>query len=76
MAFSSKEYWNGLPCVSAGDGPDPWIEPRYPALQADSLLAEPLENPGIQDIGEQTDLIDLSTLHPWRREKKIIRKKV
>jgi len=47
MGFSRQDYWNGLPCLSAGDGPDPWIETRYPAWQADYLLAEPPEEPDI-----------------------------
>ena len=42
MGFSRKEYWSGLPCPSPGDIPDSGIEPRSPALQADSLPAEPL----------------------------------
>ena len=40
MGFSRLEYWNGLPFLSPGDLPDPGIEPRSPALQADSLLTE------------------------------------
>ena len=32
-----QEYWSGLPFPSPGDLPDPGIEPRSPALQADSL---------------------------------------
>ena len=39
MGFSRQEYWNGLLCPSPGDLPDPGIEPRPPALQADSLLS-------------------------------------
>ena len=31
---------NGLPCPPPGDLPNPGIEPRSPALQADSLPAE------------------------------------
>ena len=27
MGFSSQEHWNGLPCPSPGDLPDPEIEP-------------------------------------------------
>ena len=34
--FSRQEYWNGLPFPSPGDLPDPEIEPRSPAFQADS----------------------------------------
>ena len=41
--FSRQEYWNGLPCPSPGDLPNPGIEPRSPALQVDSL---PSESPG------------------------------
>ena len=41
MRFSRQEYWSGLPCPPPGDLPDPGIEPRSPALQADSLPAEP-----------------------------------
>ena len=37
MGFSRQEYWNGLPFFSPGDLPNPGIEPRSPALQADSL---------------------------------------
>ena len=40
--FSKQECWSGLPCTSPGDLPDPGIEPRSPALQADSLPSEPL----------------------------------
>ena len=41
MEFSRQEYWSGLPFPSPGDLPDPGIEPRSPALQADALLSEP-----------------------------------
>ena len=40
MGFSRQEYWNGLPFPSPGDLPNPGIEPRSPALQADSLPTE------------------------------------
>ena len=40
MKFSRQEYWSGLPFSSPGDLPDPGIEPRSPALQADSLPSE------------------------------------
>ena len=46
MGFSRYEYWSGLPFSSPGDLPNPEIEPRSPALQADSLLPEPLGKPG------------------------------
>ena len=40
MGFSRQEYWSGLPFPSPGDLPNPGIEPRFPALQADSLPTE------------------------------------
>ena len=45
MGFSRQEYWRGLPFPSPGDLPDPGIEPRSPALQADSLSSEPPGKP-------------------------------
>ena len=45
MELSRQEYWSGLPFPSTGDLPYPGIEPRSPALHADSLLSEPLGNP-------------------------------
>ena len=43
MGFSRQE-WSGLPFPSPGDLPDPGIELRSPALQADTLLSEPPGN--------------------------------
>ena len=40
-----QKYWSGLPCSSPGDLPNPGIEPRPPALQADSLPFELSEKP-------------------------------
>ena len=40
MGFSRQEHWSGLPFPSPGNLPDPGIEPRSPALQADSLPTE------------------------------------
>ena len=45
MGLSRQEYWSGLPFPSPGDLPNPGIELRSPALQADSLLSEPPEKP-------------------------------
>ena len=45
MGFSRQEYWSGLPCPPPGYLPNPGIEPRYPALQADSLPSEPPGKP-------------------------------
>jgi len=41
MEFSRQEYWSALPFTSPGDLPDPGIEPKSPALQADALAFEP-----------------------------------
>ena len=41
--FSREEYWREVPCPSPGDPPDPGIEPKAPAFQADSL---PLSHQG------------------------------
>ena len=35
MGFSRPEYWSEQPLPSAGDLPNPGVEPRSPALQAD-----------------------------------------
>ena len=45
MEFSRQEYWSGLPFPSPGDLPNPGIEPRSPALWADTLPSEPPGNP-------------------------------
>ena len=53
MGFYRQEYWSGLPFPFSGDLPDPGIESRSPALQADSL---PSESPGklLQRMKRQT----------------------
>jgi len=38
VGFSRKEYWNGLPCPSPGDLPDPGIEPT--SLPSAALAVE------------------------------------
>ena len=40
MEFSRPEYWSGQPFSSSGNLPNPGIELRSPALQADSLPTE------------------------------------
>ena len=45
LRFSRQEYWDGLPFPSPGDLPNPGIEPRSPALKADSLPSEPPGKP-------------------------------
>ena len=41
MEFPRQEYWSGLPFPSPEYLPNPGIEPRSPALQADPLPSEP-----------------------------------
>ena len=45
IELHGQEYWGGLPFLPPGDLPGPGIEPMSPALQVDSLLAEPLGKP-------------------------------
>ena len=45
MEFSRQEYWSGQPFPPPGDLPDPGVEPRSPALQADALRSEPPGEP-------------------------------
>ena len=51
MGCSRKEYWSGLPFPSPGVLSEPGIEPRSPALQADSLSSE---SPGKPSTGQKT----------------------
>ena len=59
MRFSRQEYWSGLPFPSPRDLPDPGIEPRSPALQADALTSEPPGKPS-----EVTSRVQLFVT-PW-----------
>ena len=45
MGFPRQEYWSRLPFVSPGDLPNPGVEPRSLALQADAL---PLNHQGVK----------------------------
>ena len=51
MEFSRPEYWSGQLFLSPRDLPNPGIEPRSPALQADSLPAEPQGKAGNTGVG-------------------------
>ena len=51
MGFSRPEYWSGSPFPSPGDLPNPVIQPRSPAFQVDSLLAEPQGKPKNTGVG-------------------------
>ena len=48
--FSKQGYWSGLPFPSRGDLPNPGIEPRSLALQADSLPSELQGKPDYDEI--------------------------
>ena len=48
MGFFRQEYWSGFPFPTAKNFPDPGIKlpsPMSPALQVDSLSAEPSGKP-------------------------------
>ena len=47
MGFSRQGYCSELPCPPPEDLSNPGIEPRSPALQADSLPSEPPGKPCI-----------------------------
>ena len=47
MGFSRQKYWVGQPFPSPGHLPDSGIIARSLALQADSLLSEPLGKPPV-----------------------------
>ena len=51
MEFSGPEYWSGYPFPSPGDLTNSEIEPRSPALQVDSLQAEPPGKPKNIGVG-------------------------
>ena len=58
--ISRQEYWSGLPFPPPGNLPNPGIEPRSPALQADSLPPEP---PGKPQGREKKDAISALMLY-------------
>ena len=49
MGLSRQEYWSGLPFLSPVDLPDPGIESRSPAWQADSLPLGHLGSPSVRN---------------------------
>ena len=59
MGFSRQEYWSGLPFPSPGGLPDPAIEPKSSALQADALPSEPPRKPTIiwKCVSKMTSLL-------------------
>ena len=57
MEFSRPEHWSGLPFPYPGDLPNPGIEPRFPALEADSLPAEPQGKPSGKELTYQCRIL-------------------
>ena len=51
MGYPRQEYWSELPCPPLGDLFYPGIEPRSPAVQADSFLSEPPGKPKNTGVG-------------------------
>ena len=50
MEFSRRESWSGYPCPTPGHLPNPGIEPRSPALQADSQPPRKPSNTGVGSL--------------------------
>ena len=54
MGFSRQEYQSGLPFHPPGDLPNPRMEPKSPALQADALPSGPLGKPNVVSLPEES----------------------
>ena len=67
MEFSRQEYRSEWPFSPPGDLPDPGIEPRSPASQADSLPAEPPGSPCQRRRNKRCGLSLWVGKTPWRR---------
>ena len=65
VGFSRPEYWNREPFPSPGDLPNPRMEPRSPALQADSLPAEPPGKPKNTGMGRLSLLQGIFPTQGW-----------
>ena len=63
MGFPRQEYWSGLPFSSPGDLSNPEIEPRSPALEADSLPSDYQGSPRSPG-NELNNLFSLKSLQP------------
>ena len=66
MEFSKQECWSGLPFPSPRDLPDPGVEPRSPALQADALPSEPPGGGHTLDNSEGEG--SLACYSPWAQK--------
>ena len=65
MGFARQEYWNGLPFLSPGDLPDPGIKHSSPAVQVDSLPAEPQGKPKNTGVGSLFLLQQIFSTQEW-----------
>ena len=68
MGFSRQEYWSGVPFPSPEDLPNPGIEPRSPALQADALPSEPPGKPErtvVEARSERYNRVDMGAKTLW-----------
>ena len=66
MGFSRQEYWSGLPFPSPGDLPDPGIEPRSPALEADALTSEPPGKPIQEGVPKSILTVQVWWVVEWK----------
>ena len=62
LGFSRQEHWSGSPRPPPGDLPNSGIEPRSPALQADSL---PIEPPGKSVYMYEHVCKSIFIMHTW-----------
>ena len=74
MEFFRPEYWSGYSFPSPGDLPNPGIEPRSLALQADSLPAEPQGKPKNTGVGSQSLLQWIFLTQEWDQDLKKLNK--
>ena len=68
MEFFRPEYWRGQPFPSPGDFANQGMEPRSPALQVDSLLAEPQgksQRNGVRPLIRKWELSPVTTVDGW-----------
>ena len=61
MGFLRQAYCSGLPLPSPADLLNPVIEPRFPALQADSLPSEP---PGKPQVNKKVSFANYKHMIP------------
>ena len=71
MGFSRQEYCSGLPFPSPRDLPDPGIEPRSSALQANSLPTELWGKPKQPAVESDLKKWHWKEKEPWETLKKI-----